>query len=486
MSAKPPRLASAVILRRSGEIFWVRRGEKVPFMAGFHAFVGGSVDKADGALKVKGAPGGEPPAAIACAIRECFEETGVLFASPLPDAAEREAWRKKLLEKSGTFDAMISELGLVLDGSAFTPCGHWITPPFSPVRFDTRFYLAALPEGQEATVVPGELAEGAWVEPSAALDRWEKGDALAAPPVMNAIRGMASTADTSEWPAAMTRVPQASGQEVFRIEMRKGVVLVPLRAATIPPATHTNCYVVGGNRPVVIDPGSGDPVELAKLEAVLGELALEGRKPSRIAITHHHHDHVEGVEPLARKLGIPVVAHPDSRDPLAGRVKIDEWIGDGAKLDTGDGTPPLLAIHTPGHARGHLAFLEQGTKSLLSGDLILGMGTTVVDPPDGDMEQYMKSLERLAGMSLHSLFPGHGPVLARAQSKVAEYWEHRKMREDQVLAALPGTPEELVEKIYADVPVELHPFAARSVIAHLEWLERRKEVKRAGTSWRRA
>lgn len=462
-------------------------------MGGFHAFAGGAVDKTDGDVRIAGGPADEPRSALVAAVRECFEETGVLFARGKSSltADARTEWRRKLCLRSkdpakASFEAFLGATGVEPDATGFRPIGHWITPPFSPIRFDSRYYLAEIPEGESATVVPGELSSGAWTTPGDAIASWKSGEALVAPPVLHVLQAIADVVDPDGWPAAATGAPEAAGAEVRRIEMRSGVVLVPLRTPTLPPATHTNCYIVGGARPIVVDPGASDEREQRALSSVLASLSLEGRKPSRIAITHHHHDHTGGVAALKHALGVPVVAHADAKASLLEQgVPVDEVVADGAAFETGGGTR-VIALHTPGHSRGHLAFVHEPSQSLLSGDLILGMGTTVVDPPDGDMADYMASLARLAGMPLRALFPGHGPVLASTPTKIREYQAHRDEREKQVLDALAkgaNTAEAIVRVVYADVPVELHPFAARSVTAHLEWLERRAVVKRTGTRW---
>lgn len=455
MSAKPPRLASAVVLYRvrdgRAEVFWIKRSARVSFMAGFHAFPGGTVEKNE--APVEGGPAGEPATAVGAALRELAEETEVKLAP-----------------------------------SALTPFGHWITPPFSPIRFDTRFYLAACPPEQEPHVTPGELESGTWIEPQAALEMWEQGKALAAPPIIHLLRAAASSNDPAAWLAPALAIPQAAGADVERIEMRRGVVLVPLRTPTLPPATHTNCYVVGGARPAVVDPGASDPAQQKILESVLAELSREGKKPSRILLTHHHHDHVGGAVPLAKALGVPVCATRATRDAISPGVPVDEIVEDHARFDVGEGHPPLEALVTPGHARGHLCFVTDG--ALLSGDLILGLGTTVIDPPDGDMGDYMTSLEKLAGMKLGALFPGHGPVLASAMSKIHEYQAHRFERENQILEALSAgkdTPEAIVGAVYTDVPEAMHGLAARSVLAHLEWLASKGAVKKASEGhWKRS
>lgn len=497
-----PRLAAAVVIFRrtpaGPQVYWVRRSESVPFMGGFHAFPGGAVDKSDADVPVNGGPAGEPKSALAAAIRECFEETGVLFSKGSlfargsePAKADLAEWRRKLCLRSkdplkASFVTFVESTGVSPDATGFRPIGHWITPPFSPIRFDSRFYLAELPEGEAPAVIPGELASGEWIAPKDALGIWQRHEALVAPPTLHILRSIADVADPDAWPAAATGVPEASGGDVRRIEMNAGVVLVPLRTPTLPPATHTNCYIVGGSAPIVVDPGADDAGEQRALEGVLASLAREGRRPSRIAITHHHHDHTGGVAALKKQLDVPVIAHADAREALAASgVAVDEWVADGAPLDTGAGSR-VIALHTPGHSRGHLAFVHEPSQSLLSGDLILGMGTTVIDPPDGDMTDYMGSLSRLAGIPLKALFPGHGPVVASAHAKIREYQAHREMREKQVLDAMAkgaATPEAIVELVYTDVPKDLHPFAARSVLAHLLSLETRGVLKRSGERW---
>jgi len=431
------------------EVFWVKRSLRVPFMAGFHAFPGGSVEKNE--APIEGGPAGEPPTAVGAALRELMEEAAVK-----------------------------------LPAAALSPIGHWITPPFSPIRFDTRFYLAECPADQTPHVTPGELESGAWIEPAAALEQWERGAILAAPPTIHLLRSCASSADPNRWTEAALAIPQASGGEVHRIEMRRGIVLVPLRTPTLPPATHTNCYVVGGSRPAVVDPGAHDEAEQRVLEGVLAQLSREGKKPSRILLTHHHPDHVGGAVALAKALGVPICATRETRDAIAPAIPVDEIVADHQRFDVGDGHAPLEALLTPGHAHGHLCFLTEN--ALLSGDLILGMGTTVVDPPDGDMGAYMTSLEKLASRKLGALFPGHGPVLADSLAKIHEYQAHRFERENQILDALAGgakSPAEIVTSVYTDVPEAMHAFAARSVLAHLQWLLTKGAVRRDGERWAR-
>jgi len=142
-------------------------------------------------------------------------------------------------------------------------------------------------------------------------------------------------------------------------------------------------------------------------------------------------------------------------------------------------------VATPGHSPDHVAFLEERHRGLFTGDAVLGRGTSVIDPPEGDLTAYLRSLQRMRELSPRVLYPGHGPVVFDGPGKLEEYVEHRAAREEQVLAALasgPRTPEEIVPEIYGDHSAELHELAARSVLAHLIKLENEGRAERRTTA----
>src|SRR5262249_36108995 len=233
---------------------------------------------------------------------------------------------------------------------------------------------------------------------------------------------------------------------------------------------------IGGPEMVVIDPGSPYEDEQQALDELILGLASKGRHVREIIITHLHPDHTGGAEHLSARLGIPIATHLMTEESFQGSLRVDRMIEDGDLITLG-GEPGwrLRAMWTPGHARGHLSFYEERTGSLITGDLVVGFGTVVIAPPEGNMIDYLASLERLRTLSkLTALMPGHGPVLADARSKVEEYIEHRNARETQVVRALESGPSqvaEIVKAVYTDVPVAMHQLAASSVLAHLQKLE---------------
>jgi glyoxylase-like metal-dependent hydrolase (beta-lactamase superfamily II) len=255
-----------------------------------------------------------------------------------------------------------------------------------------------------------------------------------------------------------------------------GIRVLALRTPTLPPAAHTNIYLVGPDAgPVaVIDPGSPYPDQQAILDRV-----LESAPPCVVLLTHHHGDHVGGAAALAERWSVPIAAHPATARRLAGRVAVTHHLEDG---DTAYG---VNAIFTPGHAEGHLCYAVGG--ATIAGDMVAGVGTILIDPSEGDMAVYLASLERLLARPPMMLLPAHGPEIADGHGKLSEYLAHRRMREALVAAALrdmPRTLGELVAEAYHDTPSALWGLAERSLLAHLVKLAReQRAVDRGDGRW---
>jgi len=476
--------ASVVLVREDGSVLWVRRGEQLKFAGGFYAFPGGRVDLGDSGVATDGgeALGAAETPCVVAAARELFEETGVLA---VPGArkvspAERKEMREALLrrpapgEKAASFGDFLTRHGLRVDTRWYAPAGRWVTPPALPIRFDARFYLVDLPPGEVAEIWPGELADGEWIQPEEALRRWEAGTALLHPPAWHTLKALAWARGRPRDALPLLTDPDKAPWKlpirehvVERIEFQRGLLLVPLRTPTLPPATHTNCLLLGDDELWVVDPGSPWPEEQAILRETLDKLAQEGRRAVGVLLTHHHLDHTGG----AQALGLPIAATRETASRID--FKVDRVIEDGARFEVGP--RGWRALHLPGHTRGHLCLIEEGSGAVVAGDLVAGVGTVIIDPPEGDMKQYLASLDRLLGEKPGCIYPAHGPAVPGGVAKLEEYRAHRLEREERVLGSLrqarrPATPAELVPAAYPDVKPDLYPYAERSLLAHLEKL----------------
>jgi len=268
-----------------------------------------------------------------------------------------------------------------------------------------------------------------------------------------------------------------------------GIRVLALRTPTLPPAAHTNTYLVGPERgpQLVVDPGSPYADQQAILDRVLADDAAEGRPLDMVLLTHHHGDHVGGAAAVAARWHVPIAAHARTAARLAGRIAVDRELADGEVVRG------VTCVHTPGHADGHLCFEVAGAGATLAGDMVAGLGTILIDPSEGDMADYLASLGALLARPAATLCPAHGPAIRDGHGKLREYIAHRVMREDRVVAALAargtagGTLDELVPEVYADTPRALWPLAARSLRAHLDKLAREGRAREtAAGTWLRA
>jgi endoribonuclease LACTB2 len=236
----------------------------------------------------------------------------------------------------------------------------------------------------------------------------------------------------------------------------------------------TNTYLIGRRDPILLDTGAGVPEYMNGLQSYLDERGWT--RPSRVVLTHRHRDHLGGIPHLRerfRGLHVGKLIHRDTDLPEG-----VETLRDGQTIE-GDGAT-LVAIHTPGHASDHLCYYLPEENAVFTGDVVLAGSTTVIPAEDGDLLDYMNSLERLQGLGVRRIYPAHGPVVEDGPALIAEYIEHRLLRERQILEVLgdgPQTIPAVVERIYAAVPKNLHSMAGQSVASHLKKLAREHRVR---------
>ncbi len=547
------RRAASLILLRNGErgleVLMLRRAEREgDLRSGVTVFPGGVLDPrdheahrcvhgADDAMLSAslGLPAGALDYAIA-AVRETFEEVGLLLARDADGHAVTPAqvhalaaWRDRLQRNDVHMGMLCDAAGLTLDLSGIAYHSHWLTPPGTPKRFDTRFFVAEAPAGQQATPDLGEAVELMWLTPAEALSP-ARGLKLL-PVTAVTLKELAAFADVaSVLEAARTRSPQPCVMPRRALRAGKPVVVLPHelpyaeigrldpegradvlaelrpgRAVWLSPnvaritapnpgpmtGPGTNSYLVGsGSRWVVIDPGPAHEGHLQALQAALP--AAAGGRPLAILATHTHRDHSPGAAPLAAATGAPVwgrlARHPMWQDDS---FRPDHEPADGERVELGDGLT-LHAVHTPGHASNHLCWWLEQERLLFTGDHLMQGSTVVINPPDGDMAAYLQSLRALrrahdeGTRPLHWLAPGHGFLVAQPPAVIDALVAHRLRRETKVLQALataPQSQEALLPRVYDDVPVALHGVAARSLLAHLLKLQGEGRALQAGEGW---
>ena len=248
---------------------------------------------------------------------------------------------------------------------------------------------------------------------------------------------------------------------VHRIGVEVWRIVAPNPSPLTGPGTNT--YVVGADRPVVIDPGCEDPGHLARI------LEVAGPGIDRILCTHSHPDHSPGAAWLRERTGARVYGQPAPDDGYQDPAYApDAGIAHGERIAAGEGV--LQAIHTPGHASNHVCFLLEPAGLLFTGDHLMSGSTVIIIPPDGSMREYLESLRRLRELPLTTLVPGHGAVMPDALAEIDRVIGHRLAREAKLELALErrgaATLDEVLAEVYDDVPAFLHGYARHSLLAH--------------------
>lgn len=423
------RVAGSAFLYNEGRFLLARRNPSSRFFGDFFSAVGGSIDE------------GESP--IAAVRREVEEELGIAIDALHPHE----------------------------------PLGVVTTPPFSPIRFETHFF--AFPWEDEDAPAPAtdELVELRWETPRRWLELWRGRELKIPPPILFFLSEAAELGIGEElWDrcrAETLKLEERSREH--EIYFAPGLLMAPLETPTLPPATHTNCYVLGERRGYVVDPAPDDAEEQASLDRLLRAV---GFTPEAVVLTHHHHDHAAGAHRFAERWAVPMLAHPLTADRVSGA---EAALHDGDVLETD--AEPWRVVFTPGHARGHVALFGLESKAVIAGDMISTMSTIIIDPPEGHMGTYLASLDRLSALEPAVLFPSHGPPAWKPQKTLSYFKSHRLEREAKVLAGVGAEGRSLdgiVAAAYDDVDERLWPLAARSALAHLIHLEEAGRVNRLG------
>ncbi len=530
------RPAATVLLLRDGkdgiEVLMTRRSTTASFAPGAYVFPGGGIDAADAQAHAQSTRRATQSdlhltQAIA-AIRESFEELGVLLARR-PDGSHASALDIAALDRKAAFARQCAERGLMLAGDDVFVLAHWVTDRDLPRRFDVPFLVARMPEGQNPVADESEQFEPVWVRPADALAKHKAGNFFIIFPTIRTLERLQAYADVAAVLQACalekplwTSCPRAGllagaearymeheapygelaltcpdGQIVHSLDWQteapvallKNVMRLTAPNPGVMTGPGTNSYLVGDAKGgyIVIDPGPADHDHLARLyQAAGGDIRM-------IVCTHSHPDHSPGAKPLQALCSSPppilgLASAPTARAASSftpdRALQHQELLVLAGQGPDGEITHTLQVIHTPGHAANHLCLVLVEDGILFSGDHILNGSTTVVDPPDGNMNAYLDSLDVLSAAcdehGIEFIAPAHGYVIGEAKTAIAQLKAHRLKREAKIAAvmqAMPnGTLDDWVPLAYDDVDARIWPVAKRSLLAHVERL---KSVKPA-------
>ena len=528
-----PLPAATVLLLRDGEqgleVLMTRRSLNASFAPGAYVFPGGGVDPTDAqfhhlALRRQTQDDWRLTQAIA-AIRESFEELGVLLAS---DANGRMANMTDIaqIDRQQSLFEQCEVRGLKLSADQVFVLAHWITDRDLKRRFDVPFLVARMPEGQIPVADEQEQFEPIWIRPEEALRRHSEDDFFIIFPTIRTLERMQghqtvdsvlqACASEQPWFTSCPRAGWLNGKEARFMEhdapfgelaltSRDGQIVHRLDWQTLEPVRllkhvqrltapnpsimtgpGTNSYLIGedGCGYFVIDPGPADPQHVQRIwDATKGEIKA-------IVCTHSHPDHSPGAALLkslcqSHSVDVPIMgmaSQPTAREHSQFVPDRELSHGERIVLQGPEDSHTLLVIHTPGHAANHVCLVLEEDGLMFTGDHVLNGSTTVIDPPDGHMGDYLSSLDQLIAFAnqykVEFILPAHGHVLGNVWGEAFSAIEcmqrlktHRFARDAKVRMAMEQLPDGSLDDwlplAYDDVPEGIWPVAMRSLLAHV-------------------
>ena len=477
------------------EILLGHRVSELPTFPDLWSFPGGGISRAD-RHAAQAHPewlserGGDRLAAFAL-LREMVEEVGIA-----PDGSggfiEVSADVRGLVcnDKSGWLEAMESG-SLSVEGFHCEMITERITPPQAPTRFHNLFFHVPI-GGSDAqpSFPPGrsEFDEFRWWRPSDLLSSWEGNELRLPPPIVTLARDLVEAIEREgDLRSACDSLAADPPSGRHRFEFAPGVECVLIPTATLPPATHTNCYVLGerGGQRVVVDAAAKTDEAMEELALKIDEIRSDGSSIIATIFTHRHPAHIGDLNRISELYTAPIWASEQTHEAIpecdSDRVLRE---GDSFTLEGASGEVRWEVIESPGHCPGQICLV--GDAGIVCGDNCSVVGTILVPSGEGDMGTYISGLERLRALKPKMLFPGHGPLVANPEKLLTHYIEHRKARHQRVLEAVSEGNSDLADiasAAYSDTP-DAHPLLAQDqALSHLKELQRTGDVEHDGSGY---
>ena len=481
---KAPRPTVTLTLTRDGEngveVLLGRRAESMRAFPGYWAFPGGGVSRTDheGEAFVQNTTSASTSSVVAV-VREMSEELGAVPNGSSVSVIDVEL-RKNILTDKSAFINALKDKTIAPNTSELRHISSRTTPPFGPMQFENTFFHLHIgtQEFKPSTDLQTEFTALEWMRPSDMIERWKRHEIRVAPPVVTLLMEVERTLGHFGGNMIETAADLQERQPGRRsILFAHGVEVVPVKTATLPPADHTNAYLVGdpNGEFVLVDPA-------CRMREGMEDLAeaVDRHRGELIAIlfTHSHGDHIGDMDLLREAFDVPVWGS----EYTSRTVHCDRILSDGEILQLG--CQEWTVLVTPGHHPGHVCLLSEA--GLVAGDMVAGIGTILIPPGTGDMDVYIEQLQRLQQLEPHLMFPSHGPVIPLPDKTLSYYIKHRMERHQRVLDAVKSghrTVSEISIEAYANTP-DAHPGLAQDqTLAHLLSHERAGRVQQTSQGW---
>jgi len=446
----PPINSVSVLFIFKEKILTVQRQSYLKAFPGYLAFPGGKIDKDESSIPFETKFLCENNASIMRALkREIHEELGYDLEAGINNGEV----------------VSVSELAEVL------------APEFAQLRFRTWFYRVDLNKKINFRLDSGEFAFSFWESPDKLLDNFRAGNSLMVPPTRWVLEKLQNIPKSKN--LGYLSENYENKDKVPCLEMMVGIETLAVRSATLPPANVTNAFLLGDNDApkLLVDPSPNTKKEYQRLINT-----IKNRKINSIFLTHHHPDHHQFANQLARELSIPIILSRDTQQRLVNKfggnyfekIKLHNSV-ENEEVTKWNGTP-VRVFEIPGHDAGHLGLAPESMKWFIVGDLIQGIGTVVIPYPEGDMASYFSTLEKIIALNPEVIIPSHG-IPSRSTHRLKETLKHRIERESQILKLYRSgvSKQEILEKLYIGIDPRLKKLAFQNIESHL--LKLHKENK---------
>ncbi len=488
VSPVPIRDSASLMLTRSNngdiEILLGKRSKSMRAFPNFWSFPGGGLSRKDiySATKLN-LDSDEHGAMKICIVRELCEELGLTIHNGKIYAVDKKIRRSVLENKDNWLKGVLAG-NIEFSSAGLTLIRERITPIFAPMRFHNRFFHLHVSKDspdfnlEEQT----EFDKAKWYSIKKLLSDWNEHSIYLPPPLFTLIRDLDNLLKKGvKLEIAITNLSSDSPEEK-EINFSAGVICIPVKTATLPPASTTNCYLLGreGGDLLLVDPAAHNKEDLEWIMELVK--SLKGNLIGFL-LTHRHSDHYGNLKKLKELIGGKIWCSKHTSEYLG--IEDAIILNDNEKilLNHSEFSTEWKVLITPGHCPGHICLLSKA--GLIAGDMVAGYGTILI-PNEGNMEIYIEQLERIKKLEPRILFPSHGPLISVPEKILSYYINHRKKRQQRVLEGIHSGINNLAEIstfTYEDTPDVHVGLSQQQTMAHLLSLERLGKVTKNNEKW---